>query len=78
MQLSPDFGDEFARSYGEACTSYGLCPYQEVCLHPEPQELYSTYERREWNPLEKDPTAGSEDRQSLMGSLSFDEAMLGL
>ena len=49
--------DTFTHSYGEACTAYGRCPYAEsICTVEEPWNWYDTFERRVWNPLDKDPT----------------------
>ena len=65
----------FARSYGDACGSYGGCQYVDVCTKAEPWNFYKHMETRIWDPLAHDPTAESEDRLSEMGEISFEEAM---
>lgn len=70
--------NSWSRSYGDACTSYGQCGFVPLCTSQHPWSIYKDWETRVWNPLEKDPTAQSEDRQSALGEVSFEEAMWGL
>ena len=64
-------------SFGDSCSNYGGCVYTDVCTKQAPWEFYHDDEVREWNPLEHNPTAASEDRVAAMGELSFKE-FLGL
>lgn len=47
---------DWNHSYGDACTSYGGCPFMPLCVVETPENDFSSYQRRVWNPLEKDPT----------------------
>lgn len=42
--------------FAEACTNYGGCPFNRLCLVEDPEPWLSTYyEDNTWNPLHKDP-----------------------
>lgn len=42
--------------YADACNSYGGCNYNMLCTSPNPEQWYSEFTERLWNPLAKDPT----------------------
>lgn len=46
----------YLHSYGDACGSYGGCQFLGLCTSPEPENQFSNFQRRVWNPLKKDPT----------------------
>lgn len=41
----------YRMSFGEACNSYGGCPYTMLCTAAEPSRWFNNYTYREWNPL---------------------------
>lgn len=46
--------DEWAYSFGDACTSYGGCPFQTICLsEDEPKWLQMEFVRRMWDPVSR-------------------------
>lgn len=47
------------KEFGEACEAYGMCQYMGLCRAKYPWEWYSDFERRVWNPLDKDPTGAN-------------------
>lgn len=47
----------FDYNLGEACTSYGLCPFMTACESPNPAPWLTEFEVRFWNPLNKNPVA---------------------
>lgn len=51
--------------FGEICGSYGGCHFIPLCSRKEPWEWYTDYAHRIWNPLERDPTAGSQDKREM-------------
>lgn len=51
-------------NYGEACSSYGGCEYKDLCLASKPENWLGSFERRMWNPLEKDPTWPEERKEA--------------
>jgi len=44
-------------NFGDSCTSYSGCPYLTLCTSPDPTRWHSTFRKRNWNPLAKDPEA---------------------
>ena len=48
--------NDWTLSYGDACGAYGGCSFIEFCVSEQPENSFSNYQRRVWNPLEKDPT----------------------
>lgn len=48
----------FDYNLGDACTSFGLCIFKDMCVSPEPERWASQYEVRHWNPLGKNPIEG--------------------
>lgn len=44
------------QSFGDACSAYGGCSFLDLCTVEDPQAWFSTYGRRNWNPLAVDPT----------------------
>lgn len=42
-------------NFGDTCTSYGLCPFMDACQSSAPENWLSSFERRVWNPLHKNP-----------------------
>lgn len=47
---------DWSYSYGEACSSYGGCQFLPMELAVDPTSQYSFYQRRDWNPLQKNPS----------------------
>lgn len=45
----------FDYNLGEACTSYGGCVFADLCGSRTPENWYSQYSVRRWNPLHKNP-----------------------
>lgn len=41
----------YSLNLDDGCTSYGGCPYLELCESREPARWYGTYEVRKWEPL---------------------------
>ncbi len=39
--------------FGDSCTAYGGCAYQELCKRQRPEEWLHLYEVHKWNPLER-------------------------
>lgn len=70
--------DTHPMSYGDACTAYGGCSFVDLCQLQAPWTVYKDFERRVWNPVAQDPTAGSEDRLTPMGKDTLANMMEGL
>lgn len=47
----------FDYNLADACSSYGGCAFRDVCASKQPENWYSNYVVRRWNPLLKNPTA---------------------
>ena len=47
---------EWTYSFGDACSAWGGCTYKSLCMTDKPELQYGNFQRRMWNPLEKDPT----------------------
>jgi len=47
----------FDYNFADACTSYGGCPFMDLCESDHPERWYSQYEKRSWNPTQKNPIA---------------------
>lgn len=45
--------NEFPMNYGDICGSYGGCEMMDLCTSEHPENWFSTFDRREWNPLHK-------------------------
>jgi hypothetical protein len=43
-------------NFGDTCTAYGLCPFMDACQSAAPDNWLSSFDRRTWNPLYKDPS----------------------
>lgn len=47
----------FSWNLDHSCTEYGGCPYQRVCLSPDPTNILAQmYERRRWDPVTRTET----------------------
>ena len=46
----------WTHSYGDACGSYGGCTFLPLCTTHQPEDGFSNYQRRVWDPLAKNPT----------------------
>lgn len=46
---------EWDYSMGDACSSFGGCPFVDPCVSEDPSRWFSTYRRRIWNPILKNP-----------------------
>ena len=47
----------FDYNLGDTCTMYSHCPFIPLCSSSQPENWYSSYEVRRWNPLDRNPTA---------------------
>jgi hypothetical protein len=43
------------RSFGDACSAYGGCPFLSLCTSYDPREWFDNFARRRWNPLNQNP-----------------------
>lgn len=43
--------DQWDYDFADACSSYGGCPYQPMCLSSVPERFYSNYTDRTWAPI---------------------------
>ena len=48
----------FNYNFADACSSYGGCPFLDLCESDHPERWYSQFEKRTWNPTHKNPIAG--------------------
>lgn len=46
----------FDYNFGDTCSTYGGCPFLDVCSAMNPHEWHSMFLKRSWNPLQKDPS----------------------
>lgn len=46
----------FDYNLGDTCTSYSHCPFIPLCTSTQPENWYSSYEVRRWNPLHRNPS----------------------
>ena len=69
----------FPLSYADACTSFGGCQFTGLCESEFPADWYGTYQRRVWNPLDKNPTEGEKPKEvpTSKDPLEFDLSELG-
>lgn len=44
---------EFPMNYGDICSSYGGCEMLDLCTSENPEAWFSSFDIREWNPLNK-------------------------
>ena len=50
------FCNSWQHSYGDACDSYGGCPYRkDICTCENPEDWLSEFDIRRWDPLKKNP-----------------------
>lgn len=47
----------FDQDFAEACTAYGGCPFTQLCTSRNPENWYSHYVTKRWDPLKKNPIA---------------------
>lgn len=53
----PLMGEKWLHSYGDACESYGGCPYREnLCVSRRPEDWLSEFDIIRWDPLAKNPS----------------------
>lgn len=50
------YSGEWDYNFGDTCTAYGLCPFMDACQSTSPENWLSSFDRRVWNPLNKNPT----------------------
>jgi hypothetical protein len=43
--------DSWSYDFADACSSYGGCPYVDLCRHREPEPWFSNYTTRTWSPV---------------------------
>lgn len=60
----------YDRSFDQACTAYGGCPYQSLCTTANPERWITTFPRSKWDPLtgtrEELPPLSPEEAGSLL------------
>lgn len=67
----------FDHDYGDACGAYGGCPFLPLCISKDPEQQFSNYQVRVWDPLKKDPTwPEGGPKYEVLGTL--DELMEGM
>jgi hypothetical protein len=49
----------FDYNLNETCTQYNHCQFMDLCTSAKPEQWYSTYEVKRWNPLAKNPSGGA-------------------
>jgi hypothetical protein len=54
LRLSWDDG-YFDYNLGDSCTAYGQCQFLNACASPNPENWFTEFEVRRWNPIEKNP-----------------------
>lgn len=70
MLLAWDKG--FAYNLGETCTAYGGCAFIPVCSAQNPEDWYSLFTRRVWNPLSRNPEGTTRFTQSELPMVIID------
>jgi len=45
----------FDYNFADACSSYGGCPFIDLCSSPAPERWFSHFTQRRWNPVLKNP-----------------------
>ena len=58
--------DYFDYNFADACTSYGLCSFLNVCASSNPQNWVNEFEERNWNPLAKNPVSSPTEPQNAL------------
>lgn len=43
--------NEWGYDFADACSSYGGCPYVDLCKHRDPEPWFSNYSERTWSPV---------------------------
>jgi hypothetical protein len=43
--------DEWSYDFADACSSYGGCPYIDLCKHKQAEPWFSNYTTRTWSPV---------------------------
>lgn len=46
----------FDFNFGNACSEFGGCQFQDVCVAENPADWYSMFKQRNWDPIKQDPT----------------------
>ena len=49
--LSSWHSGQWAKAWDDACTSYGGCPFQQLCDTPRPEPWMANYTESTWNPV---------------------------
>lgn len=50
-----DARDAWDYNLGDSCTAYSHCPFMPLCSSKDPENWYSTYATKRWNPLNRNP-----------------------
>lgn len=58
----------FDFNLGEACTQYGSCVFMPLCQSPTPENWYSNFEVKHWNPLQINPVDAAQSLPSAAAS----------
>lgn len=45
----------FDYNLGDSCVAYSHCPFMPMCTSPSPENWYSNYTTKRWNPLDRNP-----------------------
>jgi hypothetical protein len=51
----------FDYNLGDACTSYGQCVFMNACASPNPENWFTEFEVRRWDPVNKNPAPTESD-----------------
>lgn len=51
----------FDYNLGDSCTAYGQCQFLNACASPNPENWFTEFEIRHWNPIEKNPAPVKEE-----------------
>lgn len=43
--------DDWGKAMNDHCTHYGSCAFLDLCRFSNPEDLFSSYAKREWHPL---------------------------
>ncbi|MCF6238536.1 MAG: hypothetical protein L3J79_06955, partial [Candidatus Marinimicrobia bacterium] len=61
-------------SVGQACENYGGCTFKSLCTRKNPAMWYDDYDRGNWDPLAKNPTADSVNSLANMRPIGLPQA----
>lgn len=50
--------NEWSYDFADACSSYGGCPYVDLCKHKNAENWFSNYQTRTWSPVQHTENLG--------------------